>query len=333
MEEKIKFAAFHITYFCENKCPYCYVGDRRREQHPLLEKIEKVIKKLAKDNIKEILLVGGNPCTYPYLKEVVELIKKLNMKVYILSNTLDFSKDLDFFIEYIDDFQTTILGSTPDEHDSEARRKRAYDLLLRNIRILNEKGKKVTIAVSIHKQNYDKIFNMVKNLVENEKIKIKELIVQRIIPCGRAANTLKFSITKEQVPIIFEQLQKIKKTYDLKIDFEDPFPLCIIDKEYRYLQTHPCEWGFTKVSINFNGDLARCGADGRFLLGNILKIKNIRTMWKKNSILIDFRSRKWLPEKCQKCKLLEECGGGCSLSRITEKDHECDVLCPYCQKV
>ena len=298
-------------------------------QKESFEKIEKVIKKLAKDNIKEILLVGGNPCTYPYLKETIKLIKKLNLKVQILSNTLEFNKEINFFLNNLDGFQSTILGATSREHDYETRRKGAYDILIKNIKLLNEKGKEVTIAVSIHKQNHDRIFDIVKNLIENEEIKIKELVVQRVIPCGRAANTSEFSITKEQIPAIFEQLYKINKNYNLKVDFEDPFPLCIVPKKYRFLQNKVCEWGFTKGSINFKGCMARCGADSRFLFGNIFEIKNIQTMWKENQILIDFRSRKWLPKECRKCKLLKDCGGGCSLSRITKKDHECDISCPY----
>ena len=330
METKLKYVAFHLTYVCENKCPYCYIGDEGREKHPPFEKVKKIIEKLAKDGVEKILLVGGNPCTYPDLKEVVKLIKKLNLRVFVLSNTLEFGKKLDFFLNNIDDFQATILGATPGDHDNEAKREDAYALLIRNLKLLNKTGKEVTIAISLHKQNYNTIYEIVKNLVENEKVKIKKLVIQRIIPCGRAANTTRFSVTKEQVPIFFKQIHQIKQDYNLNIDFEDPFPLCIIPEKYRYLQKKPCEWGFIKGSVNFNGDLARCGADARFSLGNIFEIDNIQQFWKKSPILIDFRSRRWLPRECQKCELLKKCSGGCSLSRITDKDHECDILCPFC---
>ncbi len=329
MISQLRYVAFHLTYVCENRCPYCYIGDEGREKHPPFENVKKVIERLASNNVKEILLVGGDPCSYPWLKDVVGLIKKLGLKCHILSNTLDFGNDLEFFLNKIDDFQATILGASKEEHDNEAG-KGAYEILIENIKFLNEKGKEVTIVISLHKQNYNKIFDMIRNLIDKEKIKIKELVVQRIIPRGKATNTLRFSVTKEQVPVIFDQLHKIREVYDLKIDFEDPFPLCIVPEEYRYLQNKPCEWGFTKGSVNFNGDLARCGADARFFLGNIFKINGLQKFWEENPVLVDFRSRKWLPERCQSCKLLEKCGGGCSLSRITEKDHECDILCPFC---
>ena len=76
----LKYIALDLTYICENKCLYCYVGNKEKEKHPSFGKIKDVIEKLAKNNVKEILLVGGNPCTYPHLKKVVEVIKNLNLK-------------------------------------------------------------------------------------------------------------------------------------------------------------------------------------------------------------------------------------------------------------
>jgi len=326
---QLRYVAFHLTYFCENRCPYCYIGNKGKEKHPSFEKIKRVIEKLAKGGIENIFLVGGDPCTYPSLKEVVKLIKKLGLRVYILSNTLNFNGSLDFFIKNIDGFEATILGSTPQEHDTEAKRKGAYNILINNIKHLNKKGRDVKICLSLHKSNLNKILKIVENLIENKRINIRKLGIQRVIPRGRVSNSLKYSLSKEHLSTVFEQLHKIKNTYNLKIDIKDPFPLCIIDKKYQYLQTSPCKDGFQIGSINFNGDIGRCGADERFLLGNILKIKDIQQFWNENPVLVDFRSRKWLPGKCQNCELLEKCGGGCSLSRITDKDHECDILCPF----
>jgi len=56
---QLKYAAFHLTYVCENKCPYCYIGDEGRERHPSFEKVKKVIKNLAKNKIEAILLYRG----------------------------------------------------------------------------------------------------------------------------------------------------------------------------------------------------------------------------------------------------------------------------------
>lgn len=321
---KPKFAAFHITYVCDNKCPYCYIGEKNRGKHPPLDKLKKIVKKLKEADIEKILLVGGDPCKYPHLKELVSFIKKQNIKLNIISNTLKFD-DLDFFIKNIDEFQATIVGNEK-EHDLEVRNKGAYKRLIENIKKINKNGKSVVIVLSVHKKNYNSIYSIVKNLYEN--IKIKELCIQRIIPQGRNKLNLEYSLNKEDVPEVFEQLDRIKKEFELKILFEDPFPLCIVPKEYQYLSQKPCVWGFTHFSLSFEGGISRCGVDSSYSLGNILKEDLIR-IWNKSPTLISFRKRDWLPKKCQECKLLEKCGGGCSLSKITNKDHDCDILCPY----
>ena len=51
---QLKYVVFHLTYVCENKCPYCYVGDEGRNEHPPFEKVKKVIERLAKDRIEEV---------------------------------------------------------------------------------------------------------------------------------------------------------------------------------------------------------------------------------------------------------------------------------------
>ena len=50
-----------------------------------------------------------------------------------------------------------------------------------------------------------------------------------------------------------------------------------MDECYRQYM-HPCEWGYTKAALNGNGDLTRCGADPRYLLGNIFE-KSIKEIW------------------------------------------------------
>lgn len=101
---KLKYIALHLTYVCENRCSYCYIGDGKRNAHPSFSKVARIIKKLAANGVKEVLLVGGNPCAYPDLKKVIGLIKKLDLKVFILSNTLAFGEDFKFFLNNVDSF-------------------------------------------------------------------------------------------------------------------------------------------------------------------------------------------------------------------------------------
>jgi len=238
-------------------------------------------------------------------------------------------KTQSFFIKNLDSLEATVLGESAKKHDAETRNQGSFKLLTNNIRKINSLGAKVKIWVSVSKTNYKGVFALVENLIKKEKLQISGLGVQRIIPQGRACNSLENSLSESQVGVVFKQLDQIYKKLNIPVVFEDPFPLCVVDEKYHYLQTHKCEWGFKIASINFNGDMGRCGADSRFLLGNVLAVSDLQSFWEKNKILQDFRSSNWMPTKCQACGLLENCWCGCSLSRVTNKDHEKDILCSF----
>ncbi len=323
-EAKPKIAALHITRVCDNKCAYCYLGDSDRTAHPPREKIERIVRELAKQGVEQIYFVGGDPCTYPFLTEMTKLSKNLGMRNSLLSNSLEFGSLLGEAISTIDCFEATILGHGPQQHDRVSGKRGSYEGLLKNIRKLNEHNLKVGIVLNATPATFDKFFQAIKNLVEKEKLFVSYVMVQRVIPMGRAKGVLEHGISKKQARVLFEELQKIGDVYKLPIIFEDAFPFCIVDKKFHKMMQR-CEWGFTKCALDCEGNVSRCGSDPRYQLGNIFK-ESLQEIWKKSKTLKDFRGNKWLPPKCKKCRLVERCHGGCSLSNITKKDHDWDIL-------
>ena len=165
---------------------------------------------------------------------------------------------------------------------------------------------------------------MVESLVEKEGLRISYIIIQRIVQFGKASGLDDYKLNKDQANVALEQIDRISADFRIKITVEDPFPLCVIDEKYhKYM--NPCEWGFSKAAVNSSGELSRCGADPRCLLGNILKI-SINKIWEESSILHSFRSRNYLPETCRHCCRRDVCGGGCPLSCEANTDHGIDYL-------
>ncbi len=328
MTVKLEMVAFHITPVCENRCEYCYIGDTGRNAHPPYSKIEKIMNELANQDVKNILLGGGNPCTYPHLEDVIKLGYNLGFNIDIISNTLHFQNRT--ILRYISSFDATILGSSAKSHDNVARNEGAYNHLISNIQKLINDGYRIGVVLNATPKTYNNLFLTMKNLSEKENIpitSIRYVMIQRIIPQGRASYTLKYGLKKEHLGPLFSDLEKIRQTYALKIVFEDAFPFCLVEERFHdYLS--PCVWGYTKGSINWNGDVSRCGADPRFELGNIFE-KPLNEIWNTSPILTSFRRKAWVPQECRKCPLLEKCRCGCPLSNITMGDHEPDILCPY----
>lgn len=334
MERMLKSVALHITPACDNDCDYCYMKSIRasnpnyKDFTPDYLKIEGILEKICDYKIENVLLVGGDPCKYPFLDKIVYHGHDLGLKIDIISNTLNLeNKDI---IDLINGFDTTILGKDSCSHDKIANREGAYEKLISNIKELCSHGSRVGIVLNATPENYYCLFDMVKNLIDHEKICsdfMRYVMVQRIIPNGFISDKFKYSLKKDQITPLFENIERIRSELGLKITFEDAFPLCAVNEDYhKYLS--PCAWGYSRCSMNWNGDVSRCGADPSYKLGNIFE-NSLDEIWENSPILQSFRSVDWMPTECKACSSLSKCRCGCPLSATTNFDHKPDMLCPF----
>lgn len=321
MDNKLKYLVFHITEVCENNCIFCYMGDKIID-HPPLNNLINIIDRIKNKGIKKLLITGGDPCLYPNLEELLIYCKK-DFYIELMSNSLDFS-GID--TNNIDEIQTTILGKNEKIHNKYAQNK-IFSRLVNNMKKIIANGSKIGIAINMLPDNYEDLYSIARNLIEIEKIPIDGIqyfLFQRIIPKGNAEGCIKYGIKNIHINTIMENIDRINIDYGIPILFEDPFPLCTVDEKYHKYIT-PCIWGFSKGSINFHGDISRCGADYRHIVGNIFE-NDICNLWENSEILRSFRGINWMPKKCQSCILLNQCRCGCSLSQVTNEDHVPDIL-------
>lgn len=323
---RVETIAFHITKACSHKCPFCYASSSNKAKKPSYETLVQIIKAIASQGVKELVFVGGDPCSYPSLLELCQRAKEFTMHTTVVSNTHVYPLDqAEQITEIIDCFETTIHGPTYKEHDSIALKEGALKSVLNNLKVLCDKAKSIGIIYNITPQSCRQLFDSVDNLIDKEGIPIDHIILQRIIPQGRGRTTSRFMIGCAHAVATLEEIERITAKYrHLSISFEDPFPFCVVPERFHKYLTR-CEWGLTRAAIDCEGNLSRCGADPRYRLGNILKTP-LLDIWKSSSILTNFRSRKYLPQGCHDCNLLEHCGGGCALSCEIESDHGPDYL-------
>lgn len=322
----VNLVAFHLTRVCSHRCPMCYAATEGiRRKHPPFEKLIRVVDKLAEAKVREVSLLGGDPASYPRVIDLARYISERDMSVSIISNTFLFpGSSLDEAAKYISAFETTIHHSVPRLHDQFCRSSGAYNNIVQRLRILGSYGRPIGIAINITPQTSSIIFDIVDGLINIENVPVKYVVIQRIIPFGRAASSSDFTLTRKHAEQALKDINRIKQSLCIAIHFEDPFPICILPPEYK-IYMHPCEWGITKVSVNDNGDVSRCGADNRYLLGNLFDTP-LLDIWNNSSILKSFRSKDYLPGRCKICSDFDICSGGCPLSCEIEKDHGIDYL-------
>jgi len=285
-------------------------------KHPPLHMVKEVVSELVKNGVVNISFVGGDPATYPHILEVSKFAYSLGCSLSILSNTLDFGEAMFKIANYIECFEGTIHDSTAKAHDAFCQKEGAYELLVHNLKYFSDAGKKIGLTINLTPFTYNKIFDIVSAIV-SKGIKIDYLVFQRIIPFGRAENTHSYELTIQQLATALSLVELVEEKFNLLITFEDPFPLCVIEPKYHRFM-HPCEWGLSKVSIDYNGNLSRCGADPRCTLGNIFEIISLSDLWGNAGELLEFREKSFLETKCHNCELLKQCGGACPISQHPE---------------
>lgn len=323
---KIELIALHITGICSHKCPMCYIADEHHKpEHPSLSDLLRIVDELANAEVAEIVLLGGDPATYPFLIELIKYIHSKGIAITILSNTLTFSNSsIEETSKYIGAFETTIHHYIPEKHDEFCRKSGAYNLVVGQLRKASQLKVKTGIAINVIPEISDKIYELVYRIVKIEKVQLDYIVVQRIVPFGRALNSSQFTLTRKHAEQALRGIKKVDTLLGIQITVEDPFPLCVLPENVKKYM-NPCAWGYTKAAINSKGDLSRCGADPRYRLGNIFETP-ILDIWNNSEILDSFRSKNYLPGRCKVCESIEKCGGGCPLSCEIEKDHGIDYL-------
>lgn len=329
----LDMVAVHFSTRCGSACAFCYAADPLADRIPpsSFENISKTLRKLASEEVKEVLFVGGDPVIHPNFLESVKLAKELGLIISVLSNSWAVrpSSALAEALSYIDYCEATILGATPNTHDELSGAPKSFSNLLSNLRQISDHGKSIGICVNAMPQNLGEIYDIVKRLQTEFYIPVRSLMIQRIVPSGAASGNFKFGLNLDDIEILMKQIDRVATEFGIPVQFEDPVPWCTVNPLYhKYLAR--CEWGYTRGSISSTGVLNRCGADDRNRLGSIWA-NHIQDVWKNHPILKSFRSKEYLPRECKQCDLLAKCGGGCSLSCGTLRDHDLDQL--YIEKV
>lgn len=324
----LDMVAVHFSTRCGAKCSFCYFGNpiSQKDDPTDWQTIQKVLDEVAREDVKEVLFVGGDPVIHPHFRDSLDYAKHLGLRTSVLSNSWAIRPITAFAdtVALIDNCEATVLGPSAPLHDSIVGVPGAYTTLVSNLTQLSALGKPIGVCLNAMPQNLEHLFDTVSSLHKTHRLVLRSVMFQRIVPSGGSRDDTRFGLSLRDMRTLMEQVDQIAKEFGLPITFEDPVPHCTVEPQYRHYLTR-CEWGYTRGSINHRGELNRCGADDSYRLGNIFE-QPLQKTWREHPTLVSFRSKHYLPDECLSCDLLEACGGGCPLSCGTHVDHDLDIL-------
>lgn len=314
MKSLINEAVLHITTCCTHHCPFCYaLTDDIIKKHQDTAILKEILLILADNGCKSILFVGGDPASHPQAVELGHFAKDLGMESGILSNTLSFDGYYPLqVIEAFDFIEATIHSAIPERHDSFCQMKGAYANVVSKLRDMNSGSSRLGIVINLTPETYMNILEIIKRVVEIDKVHLDHVVFQRIVSIGRAYKRDDWKLTADHLQSVFEQIEQAKSQYGLVCNLEDTFPLCVLPHEYMQYATS-CQWGTQAISLDMYGNVSKCCADSRYIVGNILQ-SSFEELWMNSAILKERREGGSLPTKCIRCAQYDVCGGGCLLA-------------------
>ena len=149
-----------LTDKCNLNCSYCFASEFVNSTSSVIsiENFLKIVQFLKKDGCSELGLIGGEPTLYPYLTDVLDVLKHEDLftKITLFTNGLE----IDNFVNYLTHEKFNLLVNVNSPQNLGSR----YEKLSKNIELLKSKNINFVLGINIYEENmdYSYIFDLLK---------------------------------------------------------------------------------------------------------------------------------------------------------------------------
>lgn len=305
-------AQFEITEKCTHKCRHCY----NFYEHNFKGKStnEKVIDKVAEQELFDITLTGGDPLfNKPMLYNAIEKFKGENMDVRINSNLhLLTENDADKIVGYgVDSVLSSILGNNAKLHDYLTGVNGSFDVLKSSLEKFSKRDYNVAMNMVVNQNNKNEVYDTAKYLIENFKV---NYFCATPVVASPLKGTEDMTLTREEYVRTLDTLLKIENDFGIKTDTLNPAIPCMFPDETRenyrrFFENRSCAAAKGTVTFSVEGDVRVCSQESKSY-GNIFE----NSLEKILETMSGWREGNHIPEECSPCDYLTQCRGGCRVS-------------------
>ncbi|HET7543149.1 MAG TPA: pyrroloquinoline quinone biosynthesis protein PqqE [Polyangiaceae bacterium] len=309
-EERLYTLIAELTYLCPLRCVYCSNPTQLAAHPDRLSTADwlHVFEQAAKLGALQLNLSGGEPLLRRDLEELVEGAQALDFYSNLITSGQPLSRERLQRLKQagLSSVQVSIQDSSPAPAERIAGRE-SFEQKLQVARWVKELGLPLTVNVVLHRQNLDRIAEIIA-LAESLGADRLELANTQYLAWAlenRSAllpSRAQLDRAREVAKAAKERLKgKIEVLFVLPDYYSDRPKSCMSGWGRRYLLVSPdglalpCHLAHTLPGMNFDNVLER----------------SLDEIWHHSPAFAAFRGQAWMPEPCQSCERRELDFGGC----------------------
>lgn len=275
---------FELTYRCNLKCPYCYVGDNRNQQELSTEDWFNIIEQIPFYSF--VTLVGGEPLIRQDFIAILEQVcKKTFSKVNVVTNGILLNDEIiDAFIKTKMMLLSVSLDGYKHNHDENRNCRGIFDKIYANLEKLNSKKNRpmVDIKTIVLKNNLDDLPKLYKfcsdmnfefmsvSFLRNNNLKQNSHLFDSFVPQFNEDYPIEKYFDLEHFKEVYKEIESMKKSSKTQIRFSPKFEKC--DNPLKKIEEFfnndedklvkeiykPCMFPFSNMFITPAGDVYPC---------------------------------------------------------------------------
>jgi pyrroloquinoline quinone biosynthesis protein E len=300
-----------LTHRCPLQCPYCSNPLALEGADVELDTAawQDVLRQAAQLGVLQLHLSGGEPTVRRDLEEIVATAAEVGLYTNLITAGVLLSRSRleELAVRGLDHVQLSIQDVEPGNADRIAHYDGAHAKKREVARWVREIGLALTINAPVHRQNVDRLRDIVDFAVETGAGRLEIAHVQYYGWALR--NRAALMPTRAQVMRSMEVVQEARERLKgiLVIDFVVP--------DYYATWPKPCMggWGRGIINVTPSGKVLPCHAAETIpgLLFDNVRNKPLAEIWLNGQAFEKYRGTDWMMEPCRSCERRELDWGGC----------------------
>jgi radical SAM protein with 4Fe4S-binding SPASM domain len=299
-----------LTYRCNCNCAHCY--NARPRSFPELATAQwiEILDRLWDIGVPHICFTGGEATLREDLPILISHAQSLGQITGLLSNGRKLA-DRTYVDELVsaglDHIQCTLESHNAGIHDGMVRAKGAWGQTVQGIENAIAAGLYVMTNTTLLQENAASLNETLDFLAG---IKVPTVGLNALIHAG-SGTTVGTGLPESSLGPLLEVAREKTDQYGQRLIWYTPTQYCHFDPVQMELGVKGCTAARYNMCVEPDGSVIPCQSYYESV-GNLL-----HTEWTEiwnHEVCLQLRDRSYVPQSCEGCAILAECGGGCPLS-------------------